>query len=384
VRKTIRVCLWTQAAILLGVATYVLWARFVRGNNEWQQAIVFATALVCPFIFYILLVPKYLRVIQEDTGSEVHRTVPVVWRPVLAVALYLPLMILMASDPSQWSPLVPLLCFFAFLLFGACFYQWLQIGSVNRARDQRASGESPNRRQRLIGRILSPQVILLVGVMILGFSCFERKAGISVLNGHETWITAEFGLGERINIATLILNLLGRVVYGGSLLIGLGTLICLGVFRLSTERLKSSGVPVGFGLATCILAIASLTDYYFSWLSFLLEHEPATLNWILFCLLLVHWVVPLLIAGLLMTSRRDKEEGQTALLSLMLLYAPLLLFDLAMTPFFTGDWWFHFILTSFLGLQLLAWGYLSLAFGLGVSKTPDVCNSDDQYAHFSA
>ena len=357
-----RNCLWAQAAILGMLGVYVMWADVLHGPKEEMlpQGLAFGTALLWPAVFYLLLILGYFRAMPAEDRSGGVPAPPSVWPLALALGLYLPLMILLSSEPRKWMPPTTALPFFALWLFGACLRQWLRIGWSKDTSHAPAPSWDMGRWLEWTVRVFRPQVVLVMGTVILAFSLWGPRTAISLLNGSDRWITAEYGLGEHINAATFILKYLGPLVYGSSLLVGLGTLVCLGLCKFSGARLKVSRLAAGLGIAASILAIASITDYYFSWLSFLLQ-EDRKVHWALFALLLVSWTAALLFAVMMVRVRRLKEESKSTLRTLALLYSPLLLFDLAMSPFFAGEFDSPFILTTFLGLQFLTWGYVGLA-----------------------
>ncbi len=362
-----RVCLRAQAAILGMLGVYLVWADVFHGSKEEMlpQGLAFVTALVWPAVFYLMLILGYFRAMPAEDRSGGVPAAANVWPLALALGLYLPMMILLSSEPRKWMPPTTALPFFALWLFGACLRQWLRIGWSKDTSHAPAPSWGVGRWLEWTVHVFRPQVVLLMGSVILAFSLWEPRTAISLLNGSDRWITAEYGLGERINAATFILKYLGPLVYGGSLLVGLGTLVCLGQCKFSGARLKTSRLAAGLGIAAGILAIASITDYYFSWLSYLVQ-EDRKVQWALFGLLLLSWAVALVFAVMMVRVRRLNEESKSTLRALALLYSPLLLFDLAMSPFFVGELDSPFIdspfiLTTFLGLQFLAWGYVGLA-----------------------
>lgn len=373
IERGIPLYLWVPAAIfgLLGVCVV---AGFVAQSDEykWHYVLIFSTALLLPAVLYLFTLPRYLR--SETQGRDL--TVPTGASPgvfplILSVALYLPCMILMLSSDSELRVLprqitislvrfIPL--FLILWIFCACANQWL-CGERNMlpAENGRLPG-GLHRCLELTARFLSSPVLLLFGTVLLACSLWTRNIAFELLKGQETWITAEYGLGAHIHAASLFLNFLGRFVYGGSLLLAACTVVLLPVCRLSSARLRASRVVAVVGLATAFLAMCSITDYYFSWQSFLLDDHFPSVRWVLFVMLFLHWLVPVfLAASVLRAGREEAGPARLALRTGILFYAPLLLFDLAMTPFFAADSSFLFFLVSFLGLQFLAWGYLQLA-----------------------
>ena len=243
----------------------------------------------------------------------------------------------------------------------ACLCQWLRIRRWDDAGNHTASSLGLAHWLEVTTRILRPEVVLLLGSVLLAFSLWDRVSAVALLSGSEKWITAAYGLGARIDAAEVVLNYLGRLVYGGSLVVGAGTVVWLGMRRFTGTKLRAPRLTLGLGIAAGFLAICSITDYYFSWLSFLLDRHLPHLDWILFSLFFLHWAAPLSLAAMMVRARRSLEGTGPALRAVVAFYAPLVLFDLAMTPFFSTDFGSPFILTAFLGLQLLAWGYVGLA-----------------------
>jgi hypothetical protein len=371
--RGMRLYLWVPAAIL-GLLGVCVVAGFVAYGDEykWHYALIFSTALLSPAVLYLFTLPRYLR--SETQGRDL--TIPAGTSPgafplMLSVALYLPCMILMLSSDSELRLLprelqisfvrfVPL--FLILWIFGACTNQWLRRErSVAPAENGRLPG-GLHRCLEMTALLLPPTVLLLLGAVLLACSLWTGNIAFELLKGQQTWITAEYGLGAHIHAASLFLNFLGRFVYGGSLLLAVCTVVLLPVCRFSSARLRASRVTAVVGLATAFLAMCSITDYYFSWQSFLLDDHFPSVRWILFVMLFLHWLVPVFLAvSVLRAGREGEGPARLALRTVVVFYAPLLLFDLAMTPFFAADSSFLFFLVSFLGLQFLTWGYVQLA-----------------------
>jgi len=286
IERGIRPYLWVPAAIL-GLLGVCLVAGFVAQDDEykWHYVLIFSTALLLPAVLYLFTLPRYLR--SETQGRDL--TVPTWARPgalslILSVSLYLPCMILMLSSDSELRVLprqitislvrfIPL--FLILWIFCAWANQWLcGERSVVPAENGRLPG-GLHRSLEMTGRFLPPSVLLLLGAVLLACSLRTGNIAFGLLRGQEMWITAEYGLGAHIHAASLFLNSLGRFVYGGSLLLAACTAVLLPICRFSSARLRASRVAAVVGLATAFLAMCSITDYYFSWQSFLLDdHFP--------------------------------------------------------------------------------------------------------------
>jgi hypothetical protein len=361
-----QLCLRAQAALLgsLGLFVVVLTLGTSIQSDKWFYVMAFSTALLLPPVLYLLLLPRYLRDDTEGRGfSRLAVARPRAFPLVLSVALYLPLMILLSSDTKKWgSPLGPIPLFLVLWLFCAYAYQWLRGNRSPAPAENIRSPRDLDDWLKTTSRFLCSPVVLLLGAVLLARSLWVEKVVFDLLKGHQTWITAEYGLGDQIPAARLLLNYLGWFDYGGSLLLAACTVLLLLVCRFSRARLRASRAASVLGLVAGFLAIYSITDYYFSWLSFLLGGNLSAMNWILFILLFLHWLVPLLFAvAVIRTPRKATEAVRLELRTIVVFYVPLLLFDLAMTPFFEGDLGSLFVLDTFLGLQFLAWGYLQLA-----------------------
>lgn len=364
--RAMRLYLWVPAAILGLLGVYVVVARAVLAETDtdkWKVVLVFSTALLLPAVLYLLTLHRYLR--TEAQLPDLPRPAganPGAFPLVLSVALYLPLMILVANDQYQWKHLLesgPL--FLVLWIFCACANQWLRgertVVPVENSRSPRVL----ERCLQMTSRFLPPPVLLLLGAVLLACSPWTEYV-FDLLRGREMWITAHYGLGDQIPAAGLFLDYFGRFVYGGSLLLAACTVVLLLVCRLSSARMRATHAAAVLGLATGLLAICSITDYFFSWQSFELPDRPLAVHWILFCLFFLHWTVPLLLAfAFLRAPDRAEQTMRLELRTLVVFYAPLLLFDLGMAPFFVGDSSYSFVLVAFLGLQFLAWGYLQLA-----------------------
>jgi hypothetical protein len=334
----------------------------------------FLTALLLPPVLYLLTLPRYLRsadLRSEGTRSHVQASdLPGPASPnpgpfplVLSVALYLPLMILLAPGDSFTAAsllkVVPLVL--ALWISCACFNQWLRERSELPAETRRWS-RLLDRCLEMTSRVTPSPVLLLLGAVLLAYSPWSGPGAMRLLDGRDMWITAQYGLGADISAAKIILGYLGRFVYGGSLLLAACAVVLLLISGLSAPRLRTSRAAKVLGLATVFLAICSISDFYFSWLAFMTAGELPALRWIFFLLFFLHWLVPVFLAvSAWRTGRQGQDQARLRLRTAVVFYAPLLLFDLATTSFFLLDSSFGFILLAFVGLQLLAWGYLQLA-----------------------
>jgi hypothetical protein len=371
--RAMRLYRWMPAAILGLFAIYAVAAPSVHDKEDkWYFVLIFSTALLLPPVLYLLTLPRYLRRESPERDSPISGEArPGAFPLVLSVALYLPCMILMASSQQDEVSLLPrqitrtlvgsIPLFLILWIFCACASQWLRgERSVVPAENDRSPG-GLHRCLKMTGRFLPPPVLLLLGAVLLTCTLWTDNSAFRLLKGQETWITAEYGLGEHIRAASVVLDFLGRFVYGASLLLAVFTVLLLAVCRFSSARLRASRAAAVLGLAAGFLAICSITDYYFSWQGFLLGN-PLLAARFLFLLLFLHWLVPASVAvSFLKAGGEGKYPPRLALRTVVLFYMPLLLFDFAMTPFFVEDLWFSFLLVAFLGLQFLAWGYLQLA-----------------------
>jgi len=368
--RATRLYLWVPAAILGPLGACVVVAGTDLGGINWRRAddwlalLAPSVALLLPPVLYLLTLPRYL--CSADLRSDVQAsaspgTNPGLFPLVLSVALYLPLMILMASDQPfnavRFFKAVPL--FLVIWIFCASANQWLRGERALLAAENRRLSRLLHHCLKMTSRATPPPVLLLLGAILLAYSPWPDRGAFDFLRGRETWITADYGLGYDISAAKIILNFLGRFVYGGSLLLAACAVVLLLVSRLSVSRLRKSRAAKVLGLATIFLAICSISDFYFSWLAFLTYDRLPALRWIFFLLFFLHWLVPVFLALSVWRSGSQRENhARLNLRTAVVFYAPLLLFDLAMTPFFLGD---AFLPCAFVGLQLLAWGYLQLA-----------------------
>jgi hypothetical protein len=365
--RAARLYLWVPAAILGPLGVYVVVAETALGGSHWRSAddwpSLFApsVALLLPPVLYLLTLPRYLR----STGLRNHVQASASPDPnpgplplVLSVALYLPLMILMAGDqPFRVLPLlVPL--FLALWIFCAWANQWLRGVRPELPAESRRFSRLLHRCLEMTSRVTPPPVLLLGGALLLAYSLLSDRDAFHLLDGQEMWITAQYGLGQDISAARIILSYLGPFVYGGSLVLAACAVVLLLVSRFSVARLRTSRAAKVLGLATIFLAICSISDLYFSWLAFTTHDGLPTLRWIFFLLFFLHWLVPLFLGVNAGSGNPGVGRTQLAIRTAVVFYAPLLLFDLAMTSFFLGDAFFP---CAFVGLNLLAWGYLQLA-----------------------
>jgi hypothetical protein len=367
VRRTMRACLWTQAATLGVIGVYVLWAH-VRHRTEdlLTQALFFSTALLWPSVFHLLLVPTYFRSEKAASNGAGGTGAGARVGPLaLSVALYLPLMVFLSSSKDMWKSLpTPAPLFLVLWILTACLFRWLRIGRLNDTGIHPGPLRGLDRWLELTARAFRPEIVILLGLVLLAISLREQYE-IDLLDGRAMWITAEVGLGDRISAARVVLKYLGRLVYGGSLLVSAGTVVWLAVARL-LRGLTALRLAVGLGITAGFLAICAITDFYISWLSFMLNGRLPNLDWVLFGLFFLNWAAPLCLVAMTARARRFREQAQQVVQAIVMYYAPLLLLDLAMSPFFVEKGGvafevFPFILAAFLGLQLLSWGYVRLA-----------------------
>jgi len=364
-QSAVRFCLRVQAGILGALGLYILLALAGPPDEDKRLRLVaFSTALLLPIVLYLFTLPRYLRNKTEGgesapaAGARVN-AIPLV----LSAVLYLPLMILMSSDLQGWKRVLEAVPLFLVLwLFCACAYQWLGGQRAEAPAENGGLARVLSRALELSSRLLLSPLLLLLGVVLLARSLWAEDIAFRLLKGGETWITAEYGLGSHIDAARLFLDYFGPLVYAGSLVVGACTVVLLLACRFSSVKLRASRAATVVALAAAFLAIASVTDYYFSWLSFLLDGKLPAADWILFALFFLHWAVPLLVAfRFLRATKRKEQTVWLALRTLVVFYTPLLLFDLAMTPFFVSDFGSQFALDTFLGLQFLSWGYVQAA-----------------------
>jgi len=352
------------AAILGPLGIYVVvagtdWGRMDWGKWDWVALLVPSTALLLPPVLYLLTLPRYLRNHIPSNLPGPAGLNPGPFLLVLSVALYLPLMIWMAEESFRSLKLlraVPLVL--ALWIFCACANQWLRGESPVPGAENRGPSRLLHRCLKMTSWFTPPPVLLLLGAILLAYSPWADYGAIGLLNGQETWITAEYGLGHDISAARIILKYLGPFGYGGSLLLAACTLVLLLVSKFSAGRLRIFRAAKVLGVATVFLAICSISDLYFSWLTFLTADSLPALRWIFFLLFFLHWLVPVFLAVSAKNGNQGAGRTQLALRTAVAFYTPLLLFDLAMTSFFLADAFFPCL---FVGLQLLAWGYLQLA-----------------------
>lgn len=362
--RATRLYLWTPAVILglLGVYVVIVLGT-LHQSDQWIPAFCCFTALLFPFVLYGFTLPRYLRCETRIPDLPIPAEAnPGPFALVLSVALYLPVMILMLTDSWRNIPsAIPL--FLVLWIFCACAYQCL-------AGEYTAVQAEAGRLSRFLcrcihvtNRLFSPPALLLLGVLLMAFSLRTQGTSLDLLAGRVVWVTADYGLGYDIAAAGTFMNYFGRFVYGGSLLLSACTVVLLLMGRFSSARLRTSWAARILGLAAGFLAICSITDWYCSWLTFLTlttEHLPAVQR-ILLIVFSLHWLAPLLLAISVLRGGSSPARLKTV----VVFYAPLVLFDLAMTPFFLddplGSQVTRLVLFAFVGLQFLAWGYLKLA-----------------------
>ena len=366
--RAARLYLWVPAAILGPLGVYVVVAETTLGGSHWRSAddwpslLAPSVALLFPPVLYLLTLPRYLR--SASLRNHVQASASPDPNPgplplVLSVALYLPLMILMAGDqPFRALPILAVPLFLALWIFCACANQCLRGERPELPAESRRFSRLLHRCLEMTSRVTPPPVLLLGGALLLAYSLLSDRDAFHLLDGQEMWITAQYGLGQDISAARIILSYLGPFVYGGSLVLAACAVVLLLVSRFSVARLRTSRAAKVLGLATIFLTICSISDLYFSWLAFLTNDRLPTLRWIFFLLFFLHWLVPLFLAVNARSGNPGAGRTQLAIRTAVVFYAPLLLFDLAMTSFFLGNAFFP---CAFVGLHLLAWSHLQLA-----------------------
>jgi hypothetical protein len=116
------------------------------------------------------------------------------------------------------------------------------------------------------------------------------------------------------------------------------------------------------GLAS-FLAIYSAVDLNFGWLGLITEASREDVHWALFCLWFTLWLLPLALWVWLSLSPRGQAANgalqMPSLQRLILLFLPVVLFDVAMAPVLVGTLLNLTGLASYVvGLQFLCWGFI--------------------------
>lgn len=212
---------------------------------------------------------------------------------------------------------------------------------------------------------LRPSWLLSGGTVLVLASLFlptaERQSGLGLLRGDEPWITSIGDVTGGIGAIQSTKAILGRAIYLLALGIAAATVVLLFRRKFRSQISKPSRLWAGLiGLAS-FLAIYSAADLNFGWLGLITEASREDVHWALFCLWFAQWLLPLAL-WVWLSLRGQAANGalqMESLHGLMVLFLPVVLFDVVMAPGLVGTFLNLTGLASYVvGLQFLCWGFM--------------------------
>lgn len=372
--------------LIFGVAYFALWAWQPMKSDD---RLFFFLGYLFPALLYSLA--AFFPLTNSHAPGDAVRKVQSTLRDpnllfALAAVLYLPMLFAVAiSEGLKKRELIS-------ASLGICFV----VLSLSFAYEQTASLAEGNAngkaqwlekvRQRIrrwflrVAGWLHPGVLIGTGAILVLTSLFLRigdsPTGLSFLRGEGSWVTSISEVTGDIGPIQATKAFLGRAVYMIALgLAATAIIITFGrKFRPSVSR--PSRLWTGLTGLSSFLAIYSATDLNFAWLG-LSSKNTHVQHWTLFCLWLALWLLPL--AFWVWLSFRGYRESVTSHMPdfswLILLFLPVVLYDVDMAPVLVGDFLNLTGIASYVaGLQFLCWGFLR-SITLSLNKRPSVGNN---------
>lgn len=356
--------------LIFGAAYFGLWAwQPMRSDDSLFSFLGYLS----PALFYSLAAVFFLTNRHAD-GDAARKAQPTLRDPALhfafAAVLYLPMLFAVAVGEGLKKRE------FISALLGICFvvlclsFAYEQTASLVEGK---ANGKAPwleKVRQRIsrwflrVAGSLHPGVLIGAGAVLVLGSLFLRMGddpnGFVFLRGEESWVTSISEVTGGIGAIQLTKAFLGRAVY----MIALGLAVTAIIAMFGRGFRPSASKPsrlwtVLTGLSS-FLAIYSATDLNFGWLG-LSSDNTHVQHWTLFCLWLTLWVLPLALwVWLFFRGHKDSATSRMPDLSwLILLFLPVVLFDVDTAPVLVGDFLNLTGMASFVaGLQFLCWGFV--------------------------
>lgn len=191
------------------------------------------------------------------------------------------------------------------------------------------------------------------------------------LRGEETWVTSISEVTGGIGAIQLTKAFLGRAVY--MIALGLAATAIIAMFGRGFRSSVATPSRLWTGLTglSCFLAIYSATDLNFGWLG-LSSKNTYVQQWTLFCLWVSLWFLALAFwVWRFFRGYKDSATSRVPDLSwLILLFLPVVLFDVDTAPVLVGDFLNLASIASFVaGLQFLCWGFVR-SITLSLDKRP--------------
>jgi hypothetical protein len=365
--------------LIFGVAYFALWAWHPIGSDADDAFRVLGPAMnyLFPAVFYCLAAVFFLTDRQAG-GDPARKTQPTLGdsTPLFAVAavLYLlPLLVVIESEGPKEGGRIR---FALYVLLEVCFillclsFAYEQTSSLAKADAWSEAGRLERLRQRIgrwflrVAGWLHPGILLGIGAILVLASLLlpitGAPIGLTFLLGKESWITSISEVTGGIGPIQSTKAFFGRAVYMISL--GLAATAVIFMFRRESRPPISRPSRLWTGLTglSSFLAIYSAADLNFGWLGLYAENRDVQ-HWVLFCLWLTMWLLPLALwVWLSLGSRAASEISRmSGLYWLILVFLPVVLYDVVMVPALVGTFLNLTGLASYVaGLQFLCWGFV--------------------------
>jgi len=330
-----------------------------------------------PAVFYCLAAVFFLTDRQAG-GDPARKTRPTLGDStslfaVAAVLYLLPLLVVIESEGPKEGGRIR---FALYVLLEVCFillclsFAYEQTSSLAKGNYWGEAQGLVKLRQR-IGRWflraagwLHPGMLLGIGAILVLASLLlpitGAPTGLTFLLGKESWITSISEVTGGIGPIQSTKAFFGRAVYMISL--GLAATAVIFMFRRESRPPISRPSRLWTGLTglSSFLAIYSAADLNFGWLGLYTENRDVQ-HWVLFCLWLTMWLLPLALwVWLSLGSRAASEISRmSGLYWLILVFLPVVLYDVVMVPALVGTFLNLTGLASYVaGLQFLCWGFV--------------------------
>jgi len=367
------------ALLIFGVAYFALWAWHPIGSDADDAFRVLGPAMnyLFPAVFYCLAAVFFLTDRQAG-GDPARKTRPTLGDStslfaVAAVLYLLPLLVVIESEGPKEGGRIR---FALYVLLEVCFillclsFAYEQTSSLAKGNYWGEAQGLVKLRQR-IGRWflraagwLHPGMLLGIGAILVLASLLlpitGAPTGLTFLLGKESWITSISEVTGGIGPIQSTKAFFGRAVYMISL--GLAATAVIFMFRRESRPPISRPSRLWTGLTglSSFLAIYSAADLNFGWLGLYTENRDVQ-HWVLFCLWLTMWLLPLALwVWLSLGSRAASEISRmSGLYWLILVFLPVVLYDVVMVPALVGTFLNLTGLASYVaGLQFLCWGFV--------------------------
>jgi hypothetical protein len=364
--------------LIFGVAYFALWAWHPTDSQTDDTFRVLGPAMnyLFPAVFYCLAA-VFFQTDRQAGGDPARKAQPTLrdTTPLftLAAVLYLPLLATIGregwKEGERTRSALSISLGFCFILLCLSF-AYEQTSSLAEGTARGEAGRLEKLRQRIGRRFLGvagwlhPGMLLGAGAILVLASLLlpvtDGPNGLAFLLGKESWITSISEVTGGIDAIQSTKAFGGRVVY--VIALGLAATAVILMFRRESRSpiSKPSRLWTGLTGLSSFLAIYSAADLNFGWLGLSTENRDVQ-HWTLFCLWLMLWLLPLALwVWLSFIGRAAGAAPRTPSLRwLILLFLPVVLYDVVMAPVLVGGFLNLTGLVSYIaGLQFLCWGFL--------------------------